>query len=164
MSQPGQGSGLQISILQAGPEIDVNRSGDMVESSPVDHAAKLKFEDLTPACPTRPLVLHARVVTGTGGGPEKTILNSPRFLKSLGYDCACAYMHPAGDPGFDTLRQRAADLDAELLSLPDRGATDLSVVRRLLRLCRERQVAVWHGHDHKSNAIGLLLRRFHPMA
>jgi hypothetical protein len=30
---------------------------------------------------SRPRVLHLRVVAGTGGGPEKTILNSPRFIK-----------------------------------------------------------------------------------
>ncbi len=111
-----------------------------------------------------PFVLHVRVVTGTGGGPEKTILNSPRFLKPLGYDCACAYLHPPGDPGFEVLRQRASELDAELISVPDRGATDWRVVRQLLRICRERNVAVWHGHDYKSNALGLLLRKFHTMA
>ena len=55
-----------------------------------------------------PLVLHTRVVTGTGGGPEKTILNSPRFLAPLGYRAMCAFMHPPGDPGFEELRQRGA--------------------------------------------------------
>jgi FemAB-related protein (PEP-CTERM system-associated) len=110
-----------------------------------------------------PFVLHVRTVTGAGGGPEKTILNSPRFLRSLGYESACAYLHPPGDPGFDLLRDRAFDSGAELISVPDRGITDVSVVRRLLRICRERNVAIWHGHDYKSDAIGLLLRRFHPM-
>lgn len=111
----------------------------------------------------RPLVLHVRVVTGTGGGPEKTILNSPRFLKTAGYDCALAYLHPPGDPGFATLEDRARQLEAELLSFPDRGLTDLSVVKRLVTLCRERHVTIWHGHDYKSDALGLLVRRFHPM-
>ena len=32
-----------------------------------------------------PVVLDTRVVTGTGGGPDKTILNSPRFLEPMGY-------------------------------------------------------------------------------
>ena len=49
-------------------------------------------------------VLETRVVTGTGGGPEKTILNTPRFLDRAGYRTLCAYMHPPGDPGFDQLR------------------------------------------------------------
>ena len=51
----------------------------------------------------RPVVLHARVVTGTGGGPDKTILNSPRFLRDLGYDSVCACLHPPNDPEKPTI-------------------------------------------------------------
>jgi FemAB-related protein (PEP-CTERM system-associated) len=111
----------------------------------------------------RPVVLHARVVTGTGGGPDKTILNSPRFLRDLGYDSVCAYLHPPNDPGFEELKQRAALLNAELISVPDRGIKDISVISRMLKICRERNVLIWHGHDYKSDALGLLLRKFHPM-
>ena len=113
----------------------------------------------------RPVVLHTRVVTSTGGGPEKTILNSPRHLDRLGYDSLCAFLHPPNDPGFEELKRRAtaAGAGGAILSVPDRGALDLSVVRQLLRICREHNVAVWHGHDYKSNALGLLLRRFWPM-
>ncbi len=70
-------------------------------------------------------VLHTRVVTSTGGGPDKTILNSPRFLAPLGYRSLCAYMHPPKDAGFDAIKQRANAVDAPLLSVPDRGALDL---------------------------------------
>ncbi len=72
-------------------------------------------------------------------------------------------MHPPKDTGFDDLLQRAGGAEAELLSIPDKGALDFSVVREYVRICRERNVKVWHGHDYKSNAIGLLVRRFHPM-
>ena len=108
-------------------------------------------------------MLHARVVTGTGGGPDKTILNSPQFLRDLGYDSLCAYLHPPNDPGFEELKQRAASLNAELISVPDRGIKDVSVISRMLKICRERNVSIWHGHDYKSDALGLLLRKFHPM-
>jgi serine/alanine adding enzyme len=111
----------------------------------------------------RSVVLHARVVTGTGGGPDKTILNSPRFLSDLGYESVCAYLHPPGDPGFDELKARAESLNAELISIPDRGIKDVSVISRMLRICRDRNVSIWHGHDYKSDALGLLLRKFHPM-
>lgn len=113
--------------------------------------------------PQKPLVLHTRVVRGVGGGPEKTILNSPRWLIPFGYDALCAYMHPPGDPGFDELRRKAHDLDAPLVGIEDRGPWDVRVVRRLLALCRQRRVTIWHGHDYKSNALGLVLRRFWPM-
>lgn len=109
------------------------------------------------------VVLDARVVTGTGGGPDKTILNSPRFLKRDGYHMICAYMHPPGDVGFEELRRRAHQLDATLLPVPDRGALDGRVFARLLEVCRAQNVSIWHGHDYKSNLIGLLLRRFWPM-
>jgi glycosyltransferase involved in cell wall biosynthesis len=110
-----------------------------------------------------PVVLHTRVVSETGGGPEKTILNSPRFLDSQGYRLICAYMHPPRDPGFETLRERALRWRAPLVSIEDRGPWDARVAIELLALCRRERVKIWHAHDYKSNAIGLLLRRFWPM-
>jgi glycosyltransferase involved in cell wall biosynthesis len=110
-----------------------------------------------------PVVLDARVVTGAGGGPEKTILNSPRLLREFGYRMICAYLHPPGDSGFDVLRAKAQSLDAPLESIPDRGPWDWRVLRKLLQLCRREQVAIYHGHDYKSNLLGLVLKRFWPM-
>lgn len=109
-----------------------------------------------------PVILDARVVVGAGGGPDKTILNSPRFLAPH-YRMLCAYMHAPDDSRFDELRRRADRLQAPLLSIPDRGPWDWTVVTQFLRICRREQVSVWHGHDYKSNALGLLLRRFWPM-
>lgn len=109
------------------------------------------------------VVLDARVVSNSGGGPDKTILNSPRFLARDGYRNICAYMHPPEDPGFETLRRRAEALRATLLSIPDRGPRDWRVVTQMLAICRRERVAIWHGHDYKSNALGLLLRPFWPM-
>ncbi len=109
------------------------------------------------------MVLDARVVTGAGGGPDKTILNSPRFLEPLGYRMLCAYLHPPDDPGFEVLRQKAERYRAPLISIPDRGAWDWRVVTDVLAVCRRERVTVWHGHDYKTNALGLLLARFWPM-
>lgn len=111
----------------------------------------------------RPYVLHTRVVTGNGGGPEKTILNSPRFLANYGIDSACLFMHPPEDPGMDALRSRGHATGAEVIGVADKGPFDLSVVKSCLRICRERNVDVWHAHDYKSNALGLLLNHFYPM-
>jgi glycosyltransferase involved in cell wall biosynthesis len=109
------------------------------------------------------VVLDVRVVNGSGGGPDKTLINSPRFLAPSGYRMLCAYLHPPGDPGFERLRDRARAAGTELISVPDRGPCDFRAVRELLACCRRENVAIWHGHDYKSDAIGLLLRRFWPM-
>ncbi len=110
-----------------------------------------------------PVVFDARVVTGSGGGPDKTILNSPRFLEPLGYRMLCGYLTPPGDPGFAVLEQKAAQAGAPLFAIPDRGPADWRIVPKLLKICREENVAIWHGHDYKTNALGLLLNRFRPM-
>lgn len=110
-----------------------------------------------------PVVLHTRVVTGTGGGPDKTILNSPRFLAKYGYRTVCAYLHPPTDPGFESIRQRGQALNADVVSVPDRGPFDWRVVQQLLRICQRERVSIWHGHDYKTNALGLLLRRYWPI-
>jgi glycosyltransferase involved in cell wall biosynthesis len=110
-----------------------------------------------------PVVFDTRVVTGSGGGPDKTILNSPRFLDPLGYKMLCGYLHPPGDPGFADIEGKAKRYNAPLISIPDRGPTDLKVVKALLKVCRDHDVAVWHGHDYKTNALGLALRPFHTM-
>ena len=109
------------------------------------------------------VVLETRVVRGSGGGPDKTILNSPRFLDGPGYRVVCAYMHPPDDPGFEVLQEKAERWGARLLSVPDRGPIDFRVLREFLRICRRERVRIWHGHDYKSNLVGLLLRPFWKM-
>jgi glycosyltransferase involved in cell wall biosynthesis len=118
---------------------------------------------LAPDPAMAPVILDARVVTGSGGGPDKTILNSPRFLDPLGYRMVCAYMHPPEDSGFNVIRNKAAHYGAPLISIPDRGPWDWRVLTGLLSVCRQEKVTIWHGHDYKTNAIGILLKRFWPM-
>jgi glycosyltransferase involved in cell wall biosynthesis len=113
--------------------------------------------------PTLPVVLDARVVTGTGGGPDKTILNSPRYLTLRGYRMLCAYMHPPGDIGYASLCAKAEKYHAPIYSVPDRGPWDWQVFTRLLYLCRHERVTIYHGHDYKSNLLGVLLAKLWPM-
>jgi glycosyltransferase involved in cell wall biosynthesis len=157
------------------PESQRLARGRLVGESWAEKARQLEAWALQPAGPARPVsrryvgpmrpptVLETRVVRGSGGGPDKTILNSPRFLTPLVYRTVCAYMHPPGDPGFEQLQAKARTWGAPLLSVPDRGFWDLGVIPRLLNICRRERVAIWHGHDYKTNALGLVLRRFWRM-
>lgn len=105
------------------------------------------------------LILHVRVVSGTGGGPDKTILNSPRFLDRQGYRSVCAFMRDPADPLFAELEARARAWQAPLVPIDDRGALDHRVVGRLREVCDRHQPAIWHGHDYKSNLCGLMMKR-----
>ena len=109
------------------------------------------------------MVLHVRVVSGSGGGPDKTILRSARYVDPRGLRMAAAYIHPRHDPGFETIRAHARRWNCPLHGIGESGPVDPRTVSRLLRLCRDQRVAVWHGHDYKSNLLGLLLRPFWPM-
>lgn len=106
-----------------------------------------------------PTVLHLRTVTGRGGGPEKTLLTSPRFI-GAGYDLRLAYIRPAGDALYD-LPRRAADAGATLIDVPERHGFDPRTWRRLAEEIRHSQPDLLHAHDYKTNVLGVLLgRRF----
>ncbi len=105
-------------------------------------------------------VLHARSVLGGGGGADKTTLNSPRYLHGSRYRAWAAFLHRPHDPGFQEIRQRAETWDCPLVPIPDLGLADLSALWRLYGLCRRLNVKIWHGHEFKTNVIGLLLRPF----
>lgn len=109
---------------------------------------------------TKVRVLHVRVVTGRGGGPEKTIINSPRFLSSTRYEEIACYLHPPDDPDFETIRERAAAAHCPLISIPDRHPLSIRTLRQVAAVCRTHDVRIWHGHDYKSNLFGVLLRRY----
>jgi len=109
------------------------------------------------------VIADARVVAGAGGGPDKTILHSPRFLLGTRYHMLCVYLRSPTDAGFAALRQRAQALSAPLREIDDRGPLDWRVLPELLRLCRREGVRIWHGHDYKTNLLGLALGRFLPV-
>ena len=104
-------------------------------------------------------VLHTRIVSGTGGGPEKTIFNSPRHLAHTRYRELACYLHAVGDPGMPILAERAAEKGCPLITIADPHPFDLRTLEKLARLCRELEVKIWHGHDYKSNFFGVLLER-----
>ena len=70
-------------------------------------------------------VMHGRIVSGRGGGPEKTILNSPRFLAHTRWRELALYLHAPGDPGIEELRAKAAELDCPFFAIPERGPIEL---------------------------------------
>ena len=110
-----------------------------------------------------PMILHARVVCGNGGGPDKTIFRSARYLDPSRGAMAGAYIHPHDDPGIELLRVQARDQGFPLWEVPESGPLDPGTIRSLIQLCKKLRVTVWHSHDYKTDLLGLLLRRWLPI-
>lgn len=104
-----------------------------------------------------PKVLHLRTVVGRGGGPEKTLLNSPRFIDPS-YTLRLAYLRPEGDPLYD-MPARAASVGVDLVDIPERGAIDFRAVQRLKAEIAAFQPDILHAHDYKTNVLGVILGR-----
>jgi glycosyltransferase involved in cell wall biosynthesis len=102
-------------------------------------------------------VLHLRVVSGRGGGPEKTLLNSPRCLDDR-YRVRLAYIRPEGDPEYD-IPARAAARGVELADIPERSGADPRTVWQLARELASFRPDLLHAHDYKTNLLGLILGR-----
>ena len=73
------------------------------------------------------------------------------------------YLRDPHDNGFQVLQQRAIERDATIVGVDDFGVLDWRIVRRAREQVQRLKPDIWHGHDYKSNLLGLMLRRYHPM-
>jgi len=102
-------------------------------------------------------ILHIRTVSGTGGGPDKTILNSCAHLIRAGHLAQIFYI-------LDRRRNSSPlCLDAEKLHIPlhrvfESGPFALSTLSQLDRVLKENNFQIVHTHDYKSTALIRLLR------
>ena len=102
-------------------------------------------------------VLHLRVVTGTGGGPEKTILLSAGAIDSRRVDMSVAYLRNADDPAYDVV-ERAARLGVRFHDIQERWPYSPALLTRVAGILRHERTDILHAHDYKSDVMGLLLR------
>lgn len=103
-------------------------------------------------------IMHLRTVTGRGGGPEKTILNSPAGI-GPGYAMKLVYIYPGNDPEFD-LVARSKQHDVDLLPIPERGPVDWRTLMALYRAVHEFRPHILHAHDYKTNVLAVLAKQW----
>ncbi len=107
-------------------------------------------------------VLELRSVRGTGGGPEKTIVQGTATTDSSRFAITVCYVRDQRDEVFriDELA-RAAGLDyTELL---ERHSLDWSIWPKLRSLVRERGIDIVHAHDYKTDLLTYFLARAEPI-
>jgi glycosyltransferase involved in cell wall biosynthesis len=107
----------------------------------------------------RPIrILELRSVRGTGGGPEKTILLGAASADRRRFAVTVCYIRDTRDNVF-AIDRRARELDVDYVEVRERHSFDPSIVRRLRSVVRRRHIDIVHSHDHKTDALALLLAR-----
>jgi len=107
-------------------------------------------------------VLHIRSAIGNGGGPEKTILNSPRYIDGNRYEMAIIYLKKKVDPAF-RIDKKAEEVGVQDFHVIEEGSHfDRRAMRELKDFIEKRNVNILHTHDYKTDWWGWLVRRHFP--
>lgn len=108
---------------------------------------------------SRPIhILELRSVRGTGGGPEKTILNGARLADPARFAVTVCYIRDRRDDRFG-VSERAEGGDIDYVEVMERHSFDPSIWPKLRRLIAGRAIDIVHSHDYKTNLIAWLLAR-----
>lgn len=109
--------------------------------------------------PKRPIrVLELRSVRGTGGGPEKTILQGAARTDPSRFAITVCYIRDRRDDVF-ALDQLAASLAVDYVEIPERHSFDPAIWPVLRRLARDRDADIVHAHEYKTDLLALMLAR-----
>ena len=108
---------------------------------------------------SRPIrILELRSVRGTGGGPEKTILQGAARADPARFAVSVCYIRDRRDEAFGvTARATGAAIDYQ--EIEERHSLDPSIWRALGRVIADRRPDIIHAHDYKTNLLGLMLWR-----
>ena len=107
-------------------------------------------------------ILELRSVRGTGGGPEKTILQGAALTDPARYAVTVCYLREPGDPLFG-IGTWAARLGLDYQEIEERHPLDTGVFKALRRLIRERRIEIVHSHEYKTDLLAWMLARAEPV-
>lgn len=107
-------------------------------------------------------VLELRSVWGTGGGPDKTILNGTKRTDSSRFQITVCYIRDRRDTAF-AIDQRARALGLDYVEVLERNSFDPAIWPQLRRIVRERRIDIVHSHDHKTDALAWALAKVAPV-
>jgi glycosyltransferase involved in cell wall biosynthesis len=103
-------------------------------------------------------VLEFRMVRGTGGGPEKTILLGARLADPARTRVTVCYLRDARDDVF-SIDERAKAQTVDYVEIVERHSLDTRSLGALTRLIADRRIDIVHSHDYKTNLLTWLAGR-----
>jgi len=106
-------------------------------------------------------ILHLRTVSGTGGGPDKTILKSCEYLSSAGNTAEAFYiLNRDRDTG--VLQSAAKKLGVTMHTVMENGPISVLTLWALGQVLRNGNYDIVHTHDYKANVLaGVFRTKYH---
>ena len=103
-------------------------------------------------------VLELRSVRGTGGGPEKTILQGTARTDRSRFLITVCYIRDLRDRVFQ-MHDRARALGVDYVEVLERHSFDPAIWSQLVGLVHDRRIDIVHAHDYKTDLLAWLLAR-----
>ncbi|MGC4081723.1 MAG: hypothetical protein QM736_06370 [Vicinamibacterales bacterium] len=104
---------------------------------------------------SRPIrVLELRSVRGTGGGPEKTILQGAARADRDRFAVTVCYLRDVRDDVFE-IDAVAGNLPVDYIEVRERHSFDPGVWGQLRRIIRDRKIDIVHAHDVQDRPAGV---------
>lgn len=119
-------------------------------------------EELQPSEASNPIrIMDFRGTYKSGGGPDKTILNSAAQHDPHKVSLLVVYLRQPDDHAFQ-IPEMARQLGINYTDLTDHGLLDLQCLQQLRRLVRRHRIQLVHSHDDKTLLYAWLLRLLVP--
>lgn len=103
-------------------------------------------------------VLELRSVSGTGGGPDKTILLGTAETDPERYAITLCYLRNEVDEKY-TIDRKARELGLDYVEIRERSSVSPATWTRLREIVREGGYHIVHAHDYKTDLLAFLLGR-----
>lgn len=106
-------------------------------------------------------ILELRTVSGTGGGPEKTIFLTAKKINPRRFETHIIYSRNKNDPQYNwMIRNRRLPEEVYYYDYIEKHPFDIGLLRYLLNYCRKYKIDILHSHEYKTDVIAGILKRF----
>ena len=99
-------------------------------------------------------ILELRSAFGTGGGPEKTILLTPKYLDPSRYKVVIVYLRDERPLSVST---KEKDPACKYIEIIERSRLSFRTFRLLKKILQVEKISLIHAHDYKSDFWALIL-------
>jgi len=102
-------------------------------------------------------IMHLRVVKGTGGGPEKTILLSAETIDKKRFNMLIVYIAHHKDLSY-AITEKVKGKEINFIQLWENFRFDIGPVLKLINIVKKYSIHIIHSHDYKSDVLAWLVR------